>query len=417
MVDQRRTEEDDKKHMIPYGRQSIDESDLQAVLEVLRSDWLTTGPKVDEFEEVVADYVGARHAVAVSSGTAALHAAMFALDIGPGDEVIVPPMTFAATANCVVYQGGTPVFADVDPETMLIDPEQVEATITSNTRAIIGVDYAGQPCDWDALREIGKLHNLHLVDDACHALGAEYKGKKVGSIADLTVFSFHPVKHITTGEGGMVVTDDQQLADRIRIFRNHGITRDRKCYRSQTSDLRHPTSDFSWFYEMKDLGYNYRITDFQCALGISQFKKLPGFLERRREIGARYDEALAAMPAIEPIDLRADVFSAKRQALEIRPSVPCSLHSYHLYVVRVDPAKRDPIFNSLRDKDIGVNVHYIPVYLHPFYRDKFNTRPGLCPNAEYAYKRILSLPIFPAMENEDFEHVVACLIEATNKSN
>ena len=403
--------------MIPYGRQSIDESDLQAVLEVLRSDWLTTGPKVDEFEEVVADYVGARHAVAVSSGTAALHAAMFALDIGPGDEVIVPPMTFAATANCVVYQGGTPVFADVDPETMLIDPEQVEATITSNTRAIIGVDYAGQPCDWDALREIGKLHNLHLVDDACHALGAEYKGKKVGSIADLTVFSFHPVKHITTGEGGMVVTDDQQLADRIRIFRNHGITRDRKCYRSQTSDLRHPTSDFSWFYEMKDLGYNYRITDFQCALGISQFKKLPGFLERRREIGARYDEALAAMPAIEPIDLRADVFSAKRQALEIRPSVPCSLHSYHLYVVRVDPAKRDPIFNSLRDKDIGVNVHYIPVYLHPFYRDKFNTRPGLCPNAEYAYKRILSLPIFPAMENEDFEHVVACLIEATNKSN
>lgn len=217
--------------LIPYGRQSIDEKDVSAVCQVLRSDWLTTGPKVEEFEQAVADYLGAKHAVAaVSSGTAALHAAMFALGIGSGDEVIVPSMTFAATANCVVYQGGTPVFADVELNTLLLDPEQVEAKITPDTKAIIGVDYAGQPCDWDALREIADRHNLHLVDDGCHALGAEYKGTKVGTLADLTIFSFHPVKHITTGEGGMITTDDPDLAERTRLFRNHGITRDPKQF-------------------------------------------------------------------------------------------------------------------------------------------------------------------------------------------
>jgi len=220
---------------------------VAAVCSVLRSDWFTTGPKIEEFEKAVADYVGAKYAVAVSSGTAALHAAMYSLSIKPGDEVIVPPMTFAATANCIVFQGGTPVFADVTRDTLLIDPAQVEAKITPRTKAIIAVDYAGQPCDYDSLRNIAGQNNLILVADACHALGAEYKGQKAGSLADLSVFSFHPVKHITTGEGGMITTDDEELATRMRLFRNHGITRDPKRFSSLTSDLRPPSSDIFWF--------------------------------------------------------------------------------------------------------------------------------------------------------------------------
>ncbi len=230
--------------MIPYGRHFIDEDDINAVIDVLKSDWLTTGPKVEEFEQAVAEYVGAKPAVAVSSGTAALHAAMFALGIATGDEVIVTPMTFVATDNCVVYQGAGPVFADVDPNTLLIDPVRVEAKITSNTKAIIGVDYAGQPCEWDALREIANSNNLHLVDDGCHALGAAFKGQRVGTLADLTVFSFHAVKHLATGEGGMIVTDDFELAERMRVFCNHGIT----------TDARQRASMESWFYEMTSLG-------------------------------------------------------------------------------------------------------------------------------------------------------------------
>ena len=410
--------------MIPYGRQSIDEQDVAAVCSVLRSDWLTTGPKVKQFEQAVADYVGVKFAVAVSSGTAALHCAMYALGIGPGDEVIVPPMTFAATANCILYQGGTPVFADVDPETLLINPEQVKTKITPKTKAIIGVDYAGQPCDWNALRDISERHNLKLVADGCHALGAKYKGKKVGSVAANTVFSFHPVKHITTGEGGIITTDDEDLAIRMRLFRNHGITRDPKCFSHLTSDLRPLTSDFSWYYEMVDLGYNYRMTDFQCALGISQLQKLPEFLERRRQIAALYDEALSAIPGIEPLGLRADVSPAKHNAKHNTPSsmlhAPCpmlhapssmpSTHAYHLYVVRVDPGTsgvdRTALFTTLRENGIGINVHYIPVHLHPFYRKKFHTGPGLCPVAESAYEQIISLPMFPGMTDDDVEGVI-----------
>jgi len=379
--------------MIPYGRQFIDEDDIKSVIDVLQSDWLTTGPKVAEFEQGIADYVGAKHSVVVSSGTAALHCAMYAIGIGHGDEVIVPPMTFAATANCVVFQGGTPVFADVDPNTLLLDSEQAEAKITPNTRAIIGVDYAGQPCDWDALREIADRHNLYLVDDACHALGSEYKGKKVGTLADLTVFSFHPVKHITTGEGGMITTDNADYADRMRVFRNHGITRDPKCFSSLTSDLRPSTSDSSWFYEIVDLGYNYRITDFQCALGISQLQKLAKFLERRREIAARYDEAFASFSGVTPLVVRKD-----------------SLHAYHIYVVKVDGdtlgIDRATLFTKLRENGIGVNVHYIPVHLHPFYREKFYTDQGLCPTAESAYKQIISIPMFSGMTDEDVENII-----------
>ncbi|HOI72902.1 MAG TPA: UDP-4-amino-4,6-dideoxy-N-acetyl-beta-L-altrosamine transaminase [Syntrophales bacterium] len=375
--------------MIPYGRQSIDEADIQAVVEVLRSDWLTTGPGVEKFEKAFARFVGARHAVAVSSGTAALHAAVYALGIGPGDEVIVPAMTFAATANCIVFQGGTPIFADVDPETLLIDPERVEDLITPRTKAIIAVDYAGQPCDYEALEGITRRHGLHLVDDACHALGAAYRGRSVGSLAGLSCFSFHPVKHITTGEGGMITTDDPELARRMRVFRNHGIT----------TDHRERQARGAWFYEMTDLGYNYRLTDFQCALGLRQLEKLPDWNNRRRDIAAMYDEAFREMSAVSP--------------LSVRPEV---LHAYHLYVVRLRGVDRDVAFQAMRAAGIGVNVHYIPVHLHPFYRRQFGTGPGLCPVAESTYGQILSLPIFPGMTDDMVERVIDAVREVIGDS-
>ena len=391
--------------MIPYGKQSIDENDIKAVIKVLRSDWLTTGPKVEEFEDAVADYVSAKYAVAVSSGTAALHAAMNAIGIGPGDEVIVSPMTFAATANCVVFQGGTPVFADVDPDTLLLDPAKAEEKITEKTRAIIGVDYAGHPCDWDRLWDIADRSGLRLVADGCHALGAEYKGRKVGSLADMTIFSFHPVKHITTGEGGMITTDDTELAGRMRLFRSHGIT----------TDARQREKQGSWFYEMVDLGYNYRITDFQCALGISQLQKLPKFLERRREIAAIYHDALADISGIEPLGRRADVLSPTQSPMLHAPSSMPSKHAYHLYVVKIAlktlGVDRTSLFIGLREKGIAVNVHYIPVYLHPYYRENFDTRPGLCPNAEGAYAQIISLPMFPGMTDDALDYVLKVMKE------
>ena len=376
-----------RETMLPYGRQWLDDNDIAAMVEVLRSDWLTTGPKVSEFEQAFADFVGAREAVAVSNGTAALHAAMYAVGIGPGDEVIVPPMTFAASANCVVFQGGTPVFADVDPDTLLLDPAQVEARITPRTKAIIAVDYTGQPCDYDALRAIADRHGLILVADACHALGGSYKGRPVGSLADLSIFSFHPVKHITTGEGGMVTTDDPNLARRTRVFRNHGITTDHRQREQQGS----------WFYEMADLGYNYRLTDLQCALGMSQLRKLPGWVARRQEIARRYDAAFSEMPAVKPLGGREDVS-----------------HAYHLYVIwldldrlRVDRAR---VFAALRAEGIGVNVHYIPVYWHPYYQ-QLGYEKGLCPVAEAAYERLISLPMFPAMTDEDVESVVEAVFK------
>ncbi|MEM4360377.1 MAG: UDP-4-amino-4,6-dideoxy-N-acetyl-beta-L-altrosamine transaminase [Candidatus Bilamarchaeaceae archaeon] len=371
---------------IPYGRQSIDEDDIQAVIEVLKSDWLTTGPKVEEFEKSFAAFVGAKYAVAVSSGTAALHAAMFALNIGPGDEVIVPPMTFAATANCAVYQGGIPVFADVEPDTLLIDPKEVEKKITSRTKAIIAVDYAGQPCNYEELLLISTNYQIPLISDACHALGAFYKGRPVGSIADMTVFSFHPVKHITTGEGGMITTDIEEFANRLRIFRNHGIK----------TDHRQREKEGSWFYEMVALGYNYRLTDIQCALGLSQLRKLPGWVARRQEIAHRYNEALVRLPAVRPLKMKTDIS-----------------HAYHIYVVRLDLTQlqvtRTEIFKALRAEGIGVNVHYIPVYLHPFYQRRFGTGPGLCPVAETAYQEIITLPIFPQMSDAEIEDVIGAL--------
>ena len=371
---------------LPYGRQSIDEEDVQAVTAVLRSDWLTTGPKVPEFEEAFAARIGTRHAVAVSSGTAALHAAMYALGIGPGDEVIVPTATFAATANSVVYQDGTPVFTDVDRDTLLIDTKQVEKKITSRTKAVIAVDYAGQPCDYDRLRSIADRHGIKLVDDACHALGGAYKHRPVGSLAVLNTFSLHPVKHVTTGEGGVVTTNDATLARRMRVFRNHGIT----------SDHRQGEAAGAWFYEMVDLGYNYRLTDIQCALGLSQLRKLKSWIERRQDIARRYGAAFSDLKAVRPLAVRPDVS-----------------HAYHLYVTMLDldklRVKRDAIFVALRAEGIGVNVHYIPVHLHPFYQKRFGTGPGTCPVAEAAYERIVSLPIFPAMTDRDVEDVIAAV--------
>jgi len=375
--------------MIPYGRQSIDEEDIQAVVEVLRSDWLTTGPKVDEFERAFADLVGAKEAVAVCNGTAALHGAIYALGIQSGDEVIVPPITFVASANCVVFQGGVPVFADVDPDTLLLDPVQAESKITPRTKAIIAVDYTGQPCDYEKLQALAHQHGLALVADACHSLGGEYKGRPVGSLADLNVFSFHPVKHITTGEGGMITTNDYTLARRVRMFRNHGITTDHR----QREELG------SWFYEMVDLGYNYRITDFQCALGLSQLKKLPGWVTRRQEIARHYDKAFASLAEIEPLDVGKNL-----------------THAYHLYVVRLNLEKlqgeRTEIFAALRAAGIGVNVHYIPVHLHPFYRQHFATKPGDCPIAESAYERLLTLPLHPKMSSQDIESVINAVLDA-----
>ncbi|WP_302736302.1 UDP-4-amino-4,6-dideoxy-N-acetyl-beta-L-altrosamine transaminase [uncultured Desulfovibrio sp.] len=360
---------------IPYGRQSIDDDDIQAVTDVLRSDWLTTGPAVERFEADLCAYTGARYGVAMSSGTATLHAAMFALNIGPGDEVIVTPMTFVASANCILYQGGTPVFADVDPDTLLLDPAAVEASITPRTKAIIAVDYAGQPCDWDALSAIADRHHLALVADGCHALGARYKGRAVGTLADITVFSFHPVKHITTGEGGMAVTDDERLATRMRHFRGHGIT--------TTAAEREKMG--GWYYEMVDLGYNYRITDIQCALGSSQLKKLDGWIVKRNALAQWYDAAFASTD-IKPLIHRSGL-----------------VHGYHLYIVRVD--RRDERFKTLRDAGIGVNVHYMPVYLHPYYQG-LGYSAGLCPVAEEAYEKIMTLPLWVGMDQGDLERVV-----------
>jgi UDP-4-amino-4,6-dideoxy-N-acetyl-beta-L-altrosamine transaminase len=362
---------------IPYGRQVVDDDDVRAVCDVLRSDWLTTGPAVAKFEAAVGEFVGAKHAVAVSSGTAALHVAMLAANIGPGDEVIVPAITFVATSNAALYCGARPVFADVDRRTLVVDPASVEAAITPRTKAIVGVDYAGHPCDWDSLRAIAQKHGLLLVDDACHALGAEDRGRKIGTLADMTILSFHPVKHITTGEGGMVLTGDSALFDRVKRLRNHGID----------TDQRQRAERGTFHYDMVELGFNYRISDFACALGTSQLRKLPAWLARRNAIARAYDEALSGGP-LAPLG-----------------RAPHVQHAYHLYVVRTGP-RRDSLFHRLRADGIGVNVHYMPVYLHGYYRRTLGTAPGLCPVAEAAYGEVLSLPMFAGMTDAEVARVI-----------
>lgn len=377
--------------LLPYGRQTIDDDDIQAVVEVLRSDWLTTGPKVEEFERALAAFTGTKYAVAVSNGTTALHAAMHALGLGPGDEVIVPAITFVATANAVVYCGGTPVFADVDPGTLLIDPADVARRITPRTKAIAAVDYAGQPCDYAALRSLAAQHGLKIVADACHAIGADEGGRPVGSLADLSTFSFHPVKPITTGEGGAITTDDADLAAKMRVFRGHGIT----------SDFRQREKQGSWAYEMTGLGYNFRLSDIQCALGSRQLAKLPAMIFRRQAIAAQYDARLAGHPLLTPLARRAG-----------------ASHGFHLYVVQVKAGvDRGEVFRQFRAEGIGVNVHYLPVYLHPFYRERFGDQTGRCPAAEQAYARLISLPVFPGMTDGDVDDVIAAADKITSAVN
>ena len=368
--------------MIPYGRQTIDEDDINAVVDVLKSDYLTTGPKIAEFEQAVASYTGAKYAVAISNGTSALHAGCFAAGIGQGDEVITTPLTFSSSANCVLYCGGTPVFADVDPYTYNIDPKDIRKKITDKTKAIIAVHLAGQPCDMDEIHSIAQEHNLIVIEDGAHALGSVYKGKKVGCLSDMTTFSFHPVKPITTGEGGMIMTDNEELYKRLVLFRSHGITRDNSMM---------TRNEGPWFYQQLDLGYNYRITDIQCALGCSQMRKLDKFLKRRRELVERYNNAFIECDNI------------------VTPyQLPDTQSGWHLYIVQVKNHDRKQVFETLRDKGIGVNVHYIPVYMHPYYREH-GYKDVHCANAEEIYSHIISLPLYPGLTDEQQDYVIDTL--------
>lgn len=376
--------------LLPYSRPALDDRDIAAVVAVLRSAWLTTGPKIGELEAAFARQTGAREAIAVSSGTAALHSAMHALGIGPGDEVIVPSLTFAATANCVVMCGARPIFADVDPATLLVTADAVAARKCSRTKAIVAVDFAGQPCDYSELRRLEAAWDVPLVADACHALGGAYGGRPVGSLADISTFSLHAVKHVAAGEGGMITTDSSDWGAAIRRFRNHGIDSDHHARAAQGS----------WAYQMIELGYNYRLSDIQAALALSQLAGLGASIARRREIAARYDRAFAEDGLVRPL-----------------ATTVGSEHAYHLYVVRLDLNRlrvdRGAVFRALRAEGIGVNVHYLPVHLHPFYQQRFGTQPGDCPVAEQAYEEILSLPMFPAMSDADCDDVIAALGKVT----
>ena len=368
------------ERFLPYGHQTVEDDDIEAVTRVLKSDYLTTGPEVLAFEAALAAESGASCAAVVNSGTSALHAAYAAIGLGPGDEIITSPMTFAATGNAALYLGARPVFVDIDPATGLIDPALVESAITSRTRAIVAIDYTGLPADYDTLRRIADERNLKLVADAAHSLGATDSGRPVGTLADVTALSFHPVKLITTGEGGAVLTNEPAVHARVLQFRSHGMVYEQS---------RLSRNEGPWYMEMQGLGYNYRMTDIQCALGRSQLRKLPGFLSRRRAIAARYDRELASVAGLE--------LPGRRQGAE---------SAWHLYVVRVsDATRRRAFFETLRGRGIGVQVHYLPVYRHPYYQD-LGYADGLCPRAEDFYARAVSLPIFPGLTDGDIERVI-----------
>lgn len=370
---------------LPYGRQEIADADVKAVVAALVGGWLTTGPRVPEFERAFATFCGVDEGVAVNSGTAALHCAMRALGLDTGDEVIVPAITFAATANAAVYEGAVPVFADVEADTLLIDTGSVADMITPRTRAIVAVDYAGQPADYDALRDLASAHGLALIADACHAPGATYHGRRTGTLADISCFSFHPVKHMTTCEGGMAVTNDAGVAAHMRRFRNHGIDSDHRAREKVGTHA----------YDMAELGFNYRLPDVQCALGLAQLARLEQWVAKRQQIAAWYGDALASLPGVAPLALRPD-----------------RTHAYHLYVVMLDEAvDRDMVFARLRQQGIGANVHYAPVHLHSFYRGR-GYGPGLAPVAEAVSRRILTLPMFPAMTESDVARVADALARA-----
>ena len=371
---------------ISYGKQTIDDKDIDMVIKVLKGDYLTTGPTVSEFEKKVANYVGAKYAVVVSNGTAALHMACYAAGIKSGDEVLVPAITFAASANCVLYCGGKPVFIDIDEKTYNMDIDKIEEKITSKTKAIIPVDFTGQSVDMDRILEIAKKYNLVVIEDAAHALGSEYKGQKIGVKADMTEFSFHPVKPITTAEGGIIVTNDENLYEKMLLFRTHGITRNEKFM----NDNQGP-----WYYEQIDLGYNYRITDMQCALGISQMDKIDSFVKRRRDIVKKYNEAFGNLKEV------------------ITPyEAEYSNSGWHIYVIALNLNEltigRKEVFEALQKENIGVNVHYLPVYMHPYYKS-IGYKEGICPIAEDLYNRMITLPLFPSMTDEDVEDVITAV--------
>ena len=368
------------EEFISYGRQTIDEEDIQAVIETLRSPFLTQGPKIKEFESAIAEYVGVKYAVAFTNGTAALHGACYAAGIGEGDEVITSPITFAASANCVRYVGGTVVFADIDQNTYNINPEEIRKKITPKTKAIIPVDFTGQPVDIDEIMQIAKEHNLVVIEDGAHSLGATYKGQKVGQTADMTMFSFHPVKPVTTAEGGIIVTNNEEFYKKLVQFRSHGI--EVTPYASEQG---------AWYYEMTDLGYNYRMTDMQAALGVSQIKKLDSFIERRHEIAKKYNLAFREYSYV----------TTPQQLVETNSG-------WHLYILQLKDVNRKEVFDLMRAANIGVHVHYIPVYWHPYYKN-LGYEKGLCPIAEAWYENALTLPIHPSLTDEQINYIVDTL--------
>ena len=366
---------------IPYARQSIDAKDIKAVIDTLKSDYITQGPKVNEFEKKVASYCGAKYAVALNSGTSALHAACFAANIKPGCEVITSPVSFAASSNCILYCGGTPIFADVLEDAITINPDRIKSCITKKTKAIIPVDFAGHPAELEDIKKIASKRGLVIIEDAAHALGAEYKDKRVGccEYSDMTILSFHAVKHITTGEGGMVLTNRKDFYDKLIMFRSHGITRDRRILINKNKGR--------WFYEMQFLGFNYRITDIQCALGLSQMDRLDNFVKRRRKIANFYKKGFSDIQEIVCL-------SEKEYAMS----------SWHIFPIRVRK-NRDKVFDKLIARNISVNIHYIPVYLHPYYK-KLGYKKGLCAIAEKYYKETITLPLYCGMSDIDARRVV-----------
>ncbi len=380
-----------REKKIYYGHQFIDDADCDAVVKVLKSDYLTCGPKITELEEKLCKLAGAKHAVVCSNGTAALHMAAMAAALNEGDELITTPITFAASANCALYTGARPVFADIDPENYNIDPESIREHITDKTKVIVGVDYTGQACDWDRINAVAKEHGLVTIEDAAHSIGTLYKGRPVGTLADMTTFSFHPVKTVTGGEGGAVLTDSDDLYRKLLLFRSHGITRDESLMEKETEG--------PWYYEQIGLGYNYRITDIQAGLIISQLDKLEMFRARRKELVARYDEAFAGIDG---------VIVQK----EIDESDTCR----HLYILRLDLKKlkvsRRQFFDAMGAEGICCNVHYIPVYYFPHYK-RLGYEKGLCPNAEALYEEILSLPLYYGLSDEDQADVIEAVRKLT----
>lgn len=376
-----------RKTKLSYGRQYIDEADIKAVTDVLQSDFLTCGPKITEFEKKLCEVTGAKYAVACSNGTAALHIAAMAAGIGAGDEAIVSSITFAASSNCILYCGGTPVFADINPDTYNIDPTDIKRKITDKTKAIVAVDFTGQAVELDEIRAICAEHHLILIEDAAHAIGTTYNGKPVGSIADMTTFSFHPVKTVTAGEGGAVTTNDEALYKKLLLYRSHGITRDMNQMVNKTDD--------PWYNEQVDLGYNYRMTDFQAALVNSQLDKLSIFQKRRKEIVAMYNEAFSKIPE-----------------LQVQKEIPESDTTRHLYILRLKLDKltcnRREFFDAMVAENICPQVHYLPVYWHSYY-EKLGYKHGLCPNAEDYYMSVMSIPLYYSLTDSDVHDVIAAV--------